>query len=233
MKNFISFLGTVRTGHSLVSSILDTHENIVISIEKKPLRNYMKENKSREILFKDIINSIGKDRNIGGYSYNIKNVNSKINLEFIGDSITGTKAMRLLNNNLEEFINYIGIPIFWFWIIRNPYDNIQSMHNMNKLGIEENIKLFKETIDYSENIFQKVDKCFILYIEDLIRDPELYLKNMFGFLGIVPSKGLIDLCKNKIFKDVRKVFNPNDWNEEQIKVVNNSICKDRLERYRS
>ena len=156
IKTFVFFIGTARSGHSIVVTMLDSHPHIVISDELnvfRVLRDHRNVDKS--FLFNQIWRRSYRRANNylhvteKGYSLAFDGLyqgsyQSYINV--IGDKHGGLTVQAFLANpklfesrlkQLQTLTANLTIKVFH--VIRNPYDNIATMamyKNFGKRGTE-------------------------------------------------------------------------------------------------
>jgi hypothetical protein len=229
MQKFVTFIGANRTGHNLVAAILDTHIDVSISLERvNPMTainsKYYHGIKGRNKLFKEIQENKRLDAGFYDYHIGLHQRNTERTPKIIGDSISGINHVMGINNNYDAFCNYIGVPILWVWVVRNPFDNIHSMHKLYKKGIQENLSVHLETIKITSKLYKKVkNDCLVIHIEDLIENPRNGLIKMFNFLSTSVNDNHLEVCSNFLYKNPIKRFSPDIWNKEQINKVKELI----------
>ncbi len=225
IKKFVSFIGGVRTGHTLVGSLLDAHPNIDISIRQNPMLK-LENNISRNSLFDIIIKYCKKSkRKIGGYSYLINN-SKRGNIYVIGDSAATYKNMKKISNNkiFNKFCNYIRVPIYWIWVIRDPFETVQSACKISGKPIDNVIERYEEAYLLSHKFCKKhKGKVIIVYLEELIKDPKKEVSKILDFIVVPYDKKYLDNCARFVFSNPHKVFNSKIWNKKQLNKVNNII----------
>ncbi len=232
VEKFVLFIGPARTGHSLVSSILDAHPNIAISLKVNPCLRFI-DRYTREETF-DIIftyceyESNTKGKEIGGYSYNIGNSfqGNIENVKIIGDSASTQKnAIAFTNDNLfKKFCDYIGVPIYWFWVVREPFQNIQSGSKISGNNIEHVLEMYTKRMHMTHEFYTKrKDSVFVIHLEELVLNPWHWIVQMISFLDMECTDEYVIACKNFIFDKPHKVFCRDDWTDEQIEKVNKLI----------
>jgi len=236
IEKCLLFLCPVRTGHTLISSLLNFHENIAMSIEYNLLNKFIYPEKHKKLsknkMFSKVVKDFSIDRSVekGGYEYEIKNM--KKDIKVIGDSMAGVKYNSLLykDDNYEEFLSFIELPIYFISVYRNPFDVIQSSHEMNNCGIGYNTSVFL----YNMHLIEKLvnENTFTLYLEDFIDDPKLWLKNILSFLELECSDNYLNLCSKKVFSKPNKRFIESEWTPQNISLVNDFIYNNTyLKRY--
>lgn len=114
-------------------------------------------------------------------------------------------------------------------ILRNPYEVMNSMYNLEKnrnpnykVGIKEYVEQHYQTYADMNQIFEYWKSCKIpvkyLFYDDLVNDPETYFYNICDYLGL-----------NRYYKDIgikfkTEINNPLVFdNENIIKYINESI----------
>jgi len=229
INKFISFIGVVRTGHTLIASLLDSHINISISIEQNPLLR-MSKGYSRKYLFDRILGYCKKNRTRerGGYSYYL--VGGKHHyireVQIIGDSMTTIKNIRAISNKytLRKFLKFIGIPIYWIWVIRDPFESAHSGHLISGRSIDEIIEIYNEAYLLSHKFYElKKDKVCLVYLERFIKNPKMQLSRILNFINIEYSDEYLDLCSNQVFSKPNLICDTRQWSVQQINRMNRLI----------
>lgn len=243
LKKYIMFIGTVRTGHNLIAALLNCQPKISISIEINPLLRFSRKISRNECFYK-ILNYCKKSTKFrkGGYNYKIKNTyqNNINNIEVIGDSMTNSKNTRLLykNENLyKNFYNYVELPISKIWVIRNPFDVIQSHYLVNKenYSIDRNIKLHLELMNKTIEMYKRdKDNTLIVYLEKFISNVEEGLDQIFKFIDVSYDLECVKTCSKFVFSKPHKTFNQYDWTNDQVNIIKNFIKSNpELEYYKN
>lgn len=226
IEKFVSFIGPVRTGHSLVASILDAHPNMAVSLNTNPFLRFI-DGYSRKEMFNIIFQYCedSRRRKKGGYKYFIKGT-TQSETKVLGDSMSTQKnAITFTNDKLfKKFCDYIGTPIYWFWVVRNPFENIQSGSSISGNDINHMLKLYTERIHMTHEFYKKnKNRVFIIHLEKLILDPDHWISQMLNFLEMPINDEYLDICSDFIFSKPHKVFCRDDWTDEQIDKINNLI----------
>lgn len=236
VKKFVHFIGVVRTGHTLISSLLDAHPNFAISVKASPFTKFI-ENKSRKKIFQIIIKNalFNEFRKLGGYSYKIDEKPRSENISIIGDSGIPLKTMIKLGDKqiLSIFSKFIKVPIYWVWVIRNPFESISSACKMNRRPISYMIEKYYEVYQITHKFYKENrSQCHLIYIEDLIKDPHINLSKLFDFFEVTYDEEFLNLCSEKIFDKPHKVFDEEMWSNKDISLINRlTIQIPELRRY--
>jgi hypothetical protein len=230
------FIGYPRSGHSLVGSLLDAHQNMVIAHELDALK-YIKYGFSKDQIFYLILENSKKftikGREWTGYTYLVPNQwHSRFtNLKVIGDKKGGRSTIILKNkpNLLDKLKKVINIPIKFIHVTRNPYDNISRMFLRNQIRYNDNINKacdayfsMCETILNLKNNINKSD-IFDFKIESLIENPKYALNKLVNFLELETSDDYLKDCSSIVFKKQKLSRSEIKWNRESIYYVKKKI----------
>ena len=146
IKKFILFIGSARSGHSIVGSLMDAHPHVIISHEYNIFRNWQQfHNISNQnwtkTLFNLLYNKSSSDvsgiRNSlsKGYSLKVDNLwqgKFDCHLEVIGDKCAESLCHEYLKNKylfkirFKTLQNKLLNPIRAIHVIRNPFDQIAT-----------------------------------------------------------------------------------------------------------
>ncbi|XP_065843349.1 uncharacterized protein [Oscarella lobularis] len=144
VRYFVLFAGHSRSGHTLVSALLDAHPHVVISNEYDLLKNWYSNSRAKNAAFltrKNVFDTLyahaqedarhGRGREYSvpgewagqcrdGYAHVIGDKKGFASANFFVDSIfSKLDAVRHLRD-------VIGLPFRVIHVIRNPYDNIAT-----------------------------------------------------------------------------------------------------------
>ncbi|XP_065843353.1 uncharacterized protein [Oscarella lobularis] len=180
VRYFVLFVGTGRSGHSLVSALLDAHPHVIISDEydllsKWPLMGVTEKTRDHvfNILYEkshsDSLRGRGDATNeIRTYTYHVPNEYPGQcgggYVEVIGDK-KGTGSARFLADtkrfdDVRALQRIVGVPLKILHVVRNPFDTI-STQILRSQKIYEKVKAKKVAVKTSEGIVRKhVNKYF-------------------------------------------------------------------------
>ena len=145
LKRFVFFIGSGRSGHSIVGSLLDAHPHMIIAHEYYVFKNWKQfystnQNWTKtlfQLLYRSSIEAESDIRQSRskGYSLAVNNLwQGKFNryVEVIGDKNGGMVNHVYMNNkslfqiHLKILQNKLLVPIHVIHVIRNPFDMIAT-----------------------------------------------------------------------------------------------------------
>jgi len=241
VNTYCMFIGSGRTGHTLIASLIDAHPNAIISIELNILK-YIQKGYRKNQLFSMILRNSRVHEIEGktwtGYSYAVKNQmqGTFTTLNVIGDKMGGISTEILMKKPdlLSKIIRKWNISLKFIHVIRNPYDVISSMARggqlknleVNKDLVDKNINRFFKRMDTMSYLYSQFGNLILeIYHERFIIKPIEGLEQILYFLGLSPNKDYLEDC-SKIVDSTpslsRKLVN---WSESQIKRVKSESLK--------
>lgn len=204
VEKFVFFIGYTRSGHTIVSSVLDANPNVVIGQEFKVFRMVMLHNHAELIndksyLFNQLywkswneshfgvtsVNQAGEKYGVGILFNNYSWHGMYKNLRVIGYK-SAASATGMYRGNpsqfkqvYKRFSHTLQIPIHVIHVVRNPYDMIAT-NFMCKLRSRSKgqVPQSSESKDSANMLLGSMSKVFWLAdgVLDMIMDPELDLK---------------------------------------------------------
>lgn len=243
IEKYCMFLGCPRSGHTLVSALMDSHPNMIISNELDALKFFAKGFSKQQVYYLILEQSKADaktGRNPGGYSYKIPNQGqaSFNQLKVIGDKHAPLTTTRLCMEPtlLESLYNKVGVPIKFIHVIRNPYDNIKTIatKDFGGLKLEVAMELYFLLCKQVISIKERIEPSNILNVrhESLIQNSQKILEEISDFLGVDTPKSYIENCSQIIYKSPHKSRQEAKWNEHLINTIRENIDKyDFLKNY--
>jgi hypothetical protein len=227
VDTYCMFLGYPRSGHSLVGSLLDAHPHAIIAHELHALR-YVRYRFSRDQLFWLLLENSREFTQRGrvwtGYSYRVPGQwqGDFSELRVIGDKRGGTSVRELRRRPwlLQELRERVGLPLRFIHVVRNPYDNIATIHTSNAQGRPLEFA-FRHYLGMARAVFElkrhlAKDELFDLRHEDLISDPVSRLEALCRFLGLDPERGYLRACANIVFGAPRRTRQNVAWTRDLL-----------------
>ncbi len=253
IKTYCTFIGSGRSGHSLIAALIDAHPEMVISDELNAIR-YLKYGFSLQQHYSLILQEsqihAQKNWQVGKYSYMIPNQwqGRFREIKVIGDK-HGPDATSLLylNPNLFESLCNKSKPLAKFiHVIRNPYDTITTLMKKTNLLVEEEfdskVPLYhylkekpldlKATIELYFLLYKAVftirekldpNNCLDIHHELFIENPKDHLIKICDFLGVDSPSDYLKDCAEFVRKSPHKSRYGAEWTTELIDIVRRNM----------
>eukprot|EP00118_Oscarella_pearsei_P020326 m.219927 g.219927 ORF g.219927 m.219927 type:complete len:351 (+) comp39930_c0_seq2:167-1219(+) len=219
VRYFVLFVGHSRTGHTLVSALIDAHPHIVIANEYGLLKRWAafeKKQRTRNHVFDELYKHSVQDSLQGRGSTKKKEQRFLYSIpgEWAGKcqnyiSVIGDKKglasahyfVNFTKGKLDDFRllkNIVGVPFKVFHVIRNPYDNIATQV-LRMAGVYYKFKESQKKFDNETFLIYGIKRHFAL-IGGYANMVDANWKN-FEFMDIWfedfctdPMKGLQKIC---------------------------------------
>lgn len=226
VERFCMFIGYPRSGHSLIGSLLDAHPDAIVAHELNTLR-YLKYGFGRRQLFHLLLeNSSGYasyGRSATGYSYEVPGQwqGRFRRLRVIGDK-RGSGSVRRLGARpalLEKLRREVGVPVKFFHVVRNPYDNIATIfRRSSSRDLAESIEFYFEHVEGVSTIQPRVSPEDLLEVrhEDMILKPEETLRRVGRFMELEATPDYLKDCASIVFDTPRKTRGDAPWTSELL-----------------
>jgi hypothetical protein len=227
VHTYCMFLGYPRSGHSLVGSLLDAHPHAVIAHELHALR-YVRYQFSRDQLFWLLLQNSREFTRRGrvwtGYSYRVPGQwqGDFSELRVIGDKRGGTSVREFRRRPwlLEELRKRVALPLRFIHVIRNPYDNIATIHAKNAQGrplefaLRHYLGMTRGILELKRHLSE--DEMLDVRHEDLVADPQCTLDGLCRFLGLAPEPSYLRACANIVFHVPHRTRHQVDWTRDVL-----------------
>jgi hypothetical protein len=220
LQTYCMFIGYPRSGHSLIGSLLDAHENAAISHELNAL-NYLDGGFSERQLFALILENAKRSAAIGRvwgkYSYAVPGQwqGRYKRLTVIGDKKGGESTRMIWDdaNRLNRLRRDISLQQRYVHVIRNPFDNIATICRDGVRNMEEAAEYFFDSLQINLAIAEAVGEGNVIHMrsEDLIADSRSELTRLCRFLGIEAGDDYLNACSGVITKSPSKTRHKADW----------------------
>lgn len=194
MNKFALFAGYTKSGSTLVSTILDSHPNVIIGRELDVIREYYQGLSKNEILQR-IESKSGdndapklRDFKITKMEPIKGNWNGRHrDLQVIGSKKAGATARRIYQNIhiLDRLEQHLGLPIYIIHVVRNPLDNMGAIYrDYSTEKAQDLIDKYEQCCRGIDNVIKDSRKIHTLYLEQLIENPSHILMKLFDFLEL-------------------------------------------------
>lgn len=246
VRRFCLFVGQSRSGHSVLGTLLNAHQQAVVSHNLDAL-DYLAAGVGREDLLLLILDRdrwLGeRGRKIGGHSYDIPELwqGDHADIRVIGDKRAGATSRHLARHPglLGELPARLGLDVCAIHHVRNPIDNISSIWTRKTLGVERSLD---EAADHYFAMLEGATaglraagaavQWIRTYHEDLIRDPRSTLRPVFELLDLPLDDYFLRRCEAFIHHAPRQTRHLAPWTPELERSVSmRAAAFDFLERY--
>lgn len=227
---WIAFVGEGRSGHTVVSAILDSHPHIRISEEQKYISKWRRENWTRERIIDALLSSgYGKERKLkalpGMLTYEDP-------LLALGDKC-GWDAVNEVRKRdgpidiFDKFSKHMGMPIKIIHTSRNPLDNISAWLDSPKyirIWPDEYyrgrmlIKRYSRFYTTAEQIMEN-QNIFHLRNEELCLSPEKVLSELVAFLGIQINSDWLSMVSSSVYSKPNERSKHRKWDTKLYDMI--------------
>jgi hypothetical protein len=230
LSHLVIFLGSPRSGTTLVRTIIDAHPNAVIGNEVHILR-LLRQGKTWQQIIRKICLNHDKFKNNPfwtDYNYQINGAkNNKKNLKIIGDkrSLGTIKAFVENPAMIKDFLDWSALPVKIIRCVRHPFDVIATKHWRNKKSLDWNIDEYffaEKNAEHLVNIF-KPQNTHHIYHEQLVQNPDMELRKLLTFLELEVQQEFITACKDRINPKSNLSRWRANWQPTQIKIVEEQV----------
>ena len=211
------FIGYMRSGHTLVGSLLNAHPEMVIAHELGALA-YLKNGYSERQLRMLILQ---KDRAFGernrkwtGYDYRVAGQYQGrfTTLKVVGDKHGASTIYNLTHNpSMVEKLGQLDVPVRFIHHVRNPYDIISTgaRKSNGSMTLKEVTEyLFRQAAQAKKHIASLSQKSSVEGIEThheaLVRKPKKKLRRLLRFLNLSGTSDYLKACDDLIFESPHK-----------------------------
>ena len=228
---YCMFIGHGRTGHSLVGSLLNGHNEMVISHELDALRllDRAQVPVSRNQLFSAILQRDSEFTSLGRewekYTYDISGTAQGAfdRLRVIGDK-KGAASTRRLGTSPEllgALRETVAVPLRVVHVVRNPFDTIASRRKLKETWQEYGIEKYFANADNVELISEMLDddELFRMSHEELISDTTGVLSELCSFLGVEAGDDYLTACDEFVFDSAKQTRQEIEWSEDEIERI--------------
>jgi hypothetical protein len=200
---YCMFIGYPRSGHSVVGSLLDAHEHVLIAHELNALK-FVEAGCTRAELFWLLAENSRRfaqhGRQWGDYRYEVPGQwqGRYSTLQVIGDKKGGSSSMLLARQPglLEALRRVVPERLCLIHVTRNPYDNIATMARKDTRDLGKAIRLYFELCAVNRRVAADAGAGSVLHLrsEELIADPAAALRRLAAFLGVGAPADWLAAC---------------------------------------
>jgi hypothetical protein len=235
LDTFVLFVGHPRSGHTLISALLDAHPDVVIGNEVHVLK-HIGQGMRRTMLFHQLIDSAEQFAQQGavwqGYSYAVPDQwqGRSRTLRVLGDK-HAPATIRYYGAQPEILVRLrqmLGphLKLRFIHTIRNPFDNIatiwrrQSVYSLTQCA-DEFFGRCASTVWLNNNLApeERLD----IQLENFIATPQDCLTEMCRFVGVEASEPYLRACAGIVFDSPKQSRHDAPWTPDLIESVRQRI----------
>lgn len=240
VKTYCTFIGHMKSGGSMIGSLLDAHPSVILADEVYALR-YIQAGFRRDQIFHILLRASQKEllkgrvtaRRLTPYSWLVPDQwQGRFNtLQVIGDSTTGSSTQQLAEMpNLLEKLRKVMKPVNlrFIHVIRNPYDPISIMMVRGKRSFENASEHYFASCKMLLGLHNQLTASELLTVryEDFVNQPEKNLERICNFLGLEATAEYLKACAGILNESPERSRRLVSWEADWVKQV-----KDQMSRY--
>lgn len=227
VETYCMFIGTPRSGHSLVGAFLDAHPDAVVAHEQNALK-YVQFGFDRGRLFHLLIEnsraSAGEGRREGAYTYAVPGQwqGRHRRLRLIGDKKGGRTSLLLARTPelLTRLRRTVRVPVRIIHVTRNPFDNIATMALHSAAGGAVNLR------PDADHFFERCEavarlegdlapgELYRTTHEEFVADPRAGLEALVRWLGLDLEPDHMSACVATVRTNPHRSRHKVDWPPE-------------------
>lgn len=237
VQTFCMFVGHVKSGGTLLGSLLDAHPHAVLADEIDALY-YVSAGFKRDQIYHLLLKGSQREalkgrvtaRRLTPYSLAVPGQwqGRYQTVKVIGDSKAGPSTRRLGRN--PELIGHLrqvmsGVDLRFIQVIRNPYDPISAM-------IMRGGRSFDNAIQHYFNYCQTLatfrqylpdSSLFAIRYEDFVYQPKAFLRDLCRFLGLETGEAYLNACASIVKDSPDQYRHLVEWSPHWVQVVQEQI----------
>lgn len=240
VTSFCMFIGQVKSGGTLLGSLLDAHPNVVLADEIDALR-YVSAGFKRDQIFHLLLRGAKREalrgrvtaRRLTPYSLAVPGQwqGRYQKIQVIGDSKAGPSTRQFgqepqLLGQLQAVMATVDVRLIQ--VIRNPYDPISAMMVRGGRGFENAIDHY---FDYCHTLVGlrnclPGDSLTAVRYEEFVRQPRQTLGDLCQFLGVEAHNAYLEACADIVKPTPDQYRQQVSWTPHWIGVV-----RDRMNQF--
>ena len=239
LRHYCMFVGTPRSGHSLIGGLLDAHPDAVIAHEAGALR-YLTARFGRERLFRILLDNAraraGEGRTSGEYSYRVPGQwqGRHRELRVIGDKQAEGATLRLRARPwlLDRVRDTVALPIRVLHVVRNPFDNIATMARRAAAGDVAEADLTEATDRYfalSDTVAEirsrlGADEWIELRHEAFLTRPKDGLRALCERLELEADEAYLEACAGIVYDSPHRSRDGAPWTGRTLDAITDRMA---------
>lgn len=237
VKAFCMFIGHVKSGGTLIGSLLDAHPDAILADEADAL-HYVSAGFGRDQIFHILLKGSQREalkgrvtaRRLTPYSFAVPGQwqGRYRQLQVVGDSKAGPSTRRLAQDpNLLKALQttMAGVDTKFIQVIRNPYDPISAMMVRSGRSFANAVNHYFTYCETLSSLRKDLDRSALMAVqyEEFIRQPRTQLALLCGFLEIEADDAYLDACAGILHESPEQIRHLVDWNSQWRGVVQSKI----------
>jgi hypothetical protein len=239
VETYCMFIGYPRSGHSLIGSLLDAHPSAIIAHELDALK-FVAAGFNKDQLYQLLLDNsrrfARKGRAWTGYTYGVPGQwqGRFDKVRVIGDKKGGRSTLQLAENPelLHRLRKTVATDIRFIHTIRNPYDNIATMHkrarehNHNQ-ALSAAVEDYFSRCEMNANLKERLERGVVLDVrhESFVEDPKSTLRELCSFVGLGYEKDYLEGCASIVFSSSHKSRYDIEWDTAALAAVRTGISR--------
>jgi hypothetical protein len=239
VKTYCTFIGHMKSGGSMIGSLLDAHPHAILADEVYALR-YVQAGFQRDQIFHILLQASQKEllkgrvtaRRLTPYSWLVPGQwqGRFSSLRVLGDSATGSSTQQLaeIPGLLEKLHKTMGpVNLKFIHVIRNPFDPISVMMVRGKRTFENASEHYFENCELLLGLRKRLGAPDLLPVkyEDFVSQPEKNLAKICSFLGLEAMPEYLQACASILHETPERSRHMVRWEPEWIERVNSGMAR--------
>jgi hypothetical protein len=239
VNTYCTFIGHMKSGGSMIGSLLDAHPNVILADEVYALR-YVQASFRRKQIYHILLRASQREllkgrvtaRRLTPYSWLVPGQwqGRYSTLRVIGDSTTGSSTQQLAENpKLLEKLRKAMAPINlkFVHVIRNPFDPISVMMVRGKRTFENASEHYFASCEMLLELHKRLGAFDLLPIkyENFVNQPEKNLAEICNFLGLEAAPDYLKACASILHKSPERSRHLVKWEPDWVERVKSRMAQ--------
>jgi hypothetical protein len=236
VRTFCLFLGTVKSGGSLLGALLDAHPRAVLADEADVLR-YLTSGFEREQIFHILAKNARREaskgrvtaRRLEPYALAVPGQwqGRAVRPTVIGDSRAGPTTRRL--GDRPELLTHLrdrlgDVEDRYIHVVRNPYDPISAMVRRGRRTLPDAIDDYAGQSRRMATLRARLgERLLCVRYEDLVATPADQLGRVCDFLGLAAEPDHLSACADIVDPSRRPERHTVPWTRDTVAMVDRLI----------
>jgi hypothetical protein len=225
---FCNFVGYPRSGHSLVSSILDAHPQAAFSHRLDAVKYIARGAGPRQVFHMIVRNAqrfAARGRRLTAYAYAVPGQwqGRGTALRVVGDQEAHWATLRLRERPdlLERFAAVRPFTLRFLHVVRNPYDNITTWANRRQVSLGPAIRDYFALANGVAAVKRAYgeDRVLDLHHEEMIDRPADEIRRLCAFLSLDAPDEWVESCTGVVYARPNRTRDSRPWPDALVREV--------------